>query len=98
MQGQQVLNLEQSSFILWHPKETESMGVHRVVSLGCTHTQEKDAKAMRVQRARASGLLLGCGATEVHEKRCPTSAGAGPAVPLEAKAFEAPHEKCQNTQ
>lgn len=41
---------------------------------------------------------LGSGVTEVHEQRCPTSAGAVPAVLLEAKAFEAPHEKCHNTQ
>lgn len=34
MQGQQVLNLEQSSFILWNPKKTESMRVHRAVNLG----------------------------------------------------------------
>lgn len=74
------------------------MWIHRTVDLGITHAQEKDETPTRVQSLGTFGLLLCSNVTEVDEERCPISLGSDAPVPPEAKAFEAPHEKCQNTQ
>lgn len=49
-------------------------------------------------RARALGLLLCSDVTEWMRKGVLLQQGAVPTVPPETRAFEAPHEKCQDTQ
>lgn len=60
---------------------------------------KKDAKPL--SEFRASEPLAGCCVAMWQKwlrKGVLLQQGARPAVPLEAQAFEAPHERCQNTQ
>lgn len=88
MQGEQFLNLNQNSFILWSPEETESMWVHRAINLGFTDMHKKDPKPIWVESIRA---LAGCRVVVWQKwvrKGVLLQQGAAPTVPLEAQLLK----------
>lgn len=98
MQGERVLNLEWSSFILWNSKEAATCGFTGLSAWALpTHTKKKQNPS---EFRTADPLACCCVAMwqKWMRKGVLLQQGMMPAVPPGARAFEAPHEKCQNTQ
>lgn len=96
-QEEQPFSLEWSSFYFLQPKEAESTWICKTIDPGIMYTWEKIQNHYEFRASVPSACCCAGMWQKWIIKGVLLQQGARPAVCAEAKAFEAPHEKCQNT-